>query len=692
MEIVDTRADSATTSIQPGNGVLSSDLPSGLATPAPDGAEGPTTKPKPLRVLIVEDSPHDAEVIVRVLGRAGYACDWTQVDREEDFLRQLQPDLDIILCDCQMPYFDAMQALKLLQESGLSVPLIIVSGNIGEETAVAAIHSGAADYLLKDRLARLGQAIEHAIEQNRLRAERRAMAEAVSQAEARYRGIFENAMEGIFQAVPEGRLLAANPAMARTLGFATPAEAIGCVDDILGHLCAETARCGELRQLLAEQGLVAGFETQVVRRDGSRIWATVNCRVVRSPAGATYFEGTVEDNTERKKLEEQLFRAQRLESVGRLASGIAHDLNNILLPILMTPGLLRPALQDEESLKMVDAIEISARRGADIVRQLLTFGRGADTARIPVQLRGVVNEMLNIVRETFPKNIVIRCSLPNDIRLVRGDPTQLHQVIMNLCVNARDAMPEGGDLLVTLENCDVDAEMARRNPGAKPGGHVVLRVGDSGTGIDPAHLDKVFDPFFTTKEVGQGTGLGLSSVLGIVNGHGGFIQLESTPGRGTQFRIFFPAGVPADNGDGAAPVPSGPKGRGELVLLVDDERTVRYAARTMLERNGYRVVEARDGEDALERLAEQPDAVRAVVLDLLMPGMDGVELIRRLRLRPGAPPIVAMTGVGQSAKVTQVLELGGVQVLEKPFVAEILLLALGSLLKRETGVVRNWGG
>ena len=680
METVEFRADAVSQFLQ-SDFVGRLDGPnSGLVAEESSGATAPRMA-KPLKVLLVEDSPHDAELMLRLLARAGYACDWVQVDREEDFVRQLQPDFDVILCDCQMPEFDGLQALKLLQESGLEIPLIIVSGNIDEEDAVAAIRNGAADYLLKDRLARLGQAIDHAIEQCRLRAERRAMTEALRQAESRYRGIFENAVEGIFQAMPEGRLLAANPAMARILGFATAAEAIGCVDDILEHLCPEPARCAALRQLLAGSGLVTGFETQVVRRDGGHLWATVNCRVVRTVDGATHFEGTVEDMTERKKLEEQLFRAQRLESVGRLASGIAHDLNNILLPILMTPGQLRPVLQDEESIKMLDSIEVSARRGADIVRQLLTFSRGTDSERIPVQLRGLVNEMLSIVRETFPKNIAIRCSLPPDIWSVRGDPTQLHQVIMNLCVNARDAMAEGGDLLLMLENCEIDAEAARRNPGAHPGRYVRLCVGDNGTGIAPEHLDKIFDPFFTTKDVGQGTGLGLSTVLGIVNGHGGFIQIDSTPGWGTQFRIFLPASSQADASDTVTARPPGPRGRGELLLLVDDERAVRDATRTMLERNGYRVVEACDGVDGLERFAEHRDAVRVVVVDLLMPRLDGVGLIRRLRAQAPEVAILATTGVAMSPKVEEVKFLRTVPILEKPFVAETMLAALARLLR-----------
>jgi hypothetical protein len=233
--------------------------------------------------------------------------------------------------------------------------------------------------------------------------------------------------------------------------------------------------------------------------------------------------------------------------------------------------------------------------------------------------------------------------------------------------------------------------MARTNNGAKPGPHVLLQVSDTGTGIPADYVDKIFDPFFTTKEIGQGTGLGLSTVLGIVNGHGGFIQLETAAGRGTQFRIYLPACAQLEQTEPAAPPTAGPRGQGELVLLVDDERVVRQATRTMLERHGYRVLEARDGEDALERFEQHAGEVAVAVVDLLMPHMDGVELTRQLRDRLESPAIVAMTGVGNSPKVTQVKELGGVQVLEKPFTAEVLLQAIGRVLRRETGVAGSWG-
>jgi signal transduction histidine kinase/CheY-like chemotaxis protein len=455
------------------------------------------------------------------------------------------------------------------------------------------------------------------------------------------------------------------------------------VDDIIDQLSPDSQNQAELRSRLEESGIVTGFETQALCAAGRRTWVAINCRSVRSEDGAPRIEGTVVDVTERRKLETQLIRAQRMESVGQLASGLAHDLNNILLPIQIYPGLLRERIQEASLRDLVDAIETSARRGATIVRQLLTFSRGSQAERTSVKMDGLVNEMLGIIQETFPKDINIHSNLQSAVRTVRGDTNQLHQVLLNLCVNARDAMPNGGDISLSVEDCFVDEEMARANAGAQPGPHVLLKVADTGCGIPPENMDKVFEPFFTTKEIGKGTGLGLSTVLGIVSNHGGFIQVDTAPGQGTRFRVYLPAD-PSDSPVVAEPSQEPEvRGNGEILLVVDDERAVRHATRVVCERAGYRVIEARNGLDALDRLKEPDCEVAAVISDVLMPRMGGVDFIQRLRQLPGGgPPVLAMTGLSKSPEITRLRALENVPLIEKPFTSTLLLQSVGRLLRQ----------
>ncbi len=389
-----------------------------------------------------------------------------------------------------------------------------------------------------------------------------------------------------------------------------------------------------------------------------------------------------QDITGRKALESQLLRSQRMESIGRLAGGIAHDLNNILAPVLLAPPLLRAAIHDPDTRELVDLVEASTQRGAEIIRQLLTFSRGLKGERIPLHLALLVREMYAIMRETFPKNITLHLDLPAGIPPVTGDTTQLHQVLMNLCVNARDALPDGGELTLSLEAVTLDPADAATIPDGRPGRFVVLGVGDTGTGIEPKILDRIFDPFFTTKPVGKGSGLGLSTSLGIVRSHAGFIQVRSAPGQGTLFRIFLPISVtltaPADNVLLAAP--QLPQGHGEQVLVVDDEAHLRHMARKILEGNGYRVLEAQDGAEALRLLESSREPPQVVLTDLLMPHMDGPTLIRQLRQLPAPPRIVAMGGLPPPPEDLRELGLTAGRFLHKPFDTPALLNALHALL------------
>ena len=319
-------------------------------------------------------------------------------------------------------------------------------------------------------------------------------------------------------------------------------------------------------------------------------------------------------------------------------------------------------------------------RGAGVIKQLLTFSRGVEGERVPVQLKSLVMDMLNIIRETFPKNIIAAREVPANPWLVRGDATQLHQILMNLCVNARDAMPNGGKLTLELENVEVNEAVARMNPGASPGRYVALGVTDTGTGISPENLDRIFEPFFTTKEVGQGTGLGLSTVIGIVKSHSGFIQVNSRVGQGTQFKVYLPACETAKDGEKKLKPDLLMQGQGELVLLVDDEESIRRVARQTLERHGYRMIEASDGTQGLAQYTQHQSEVRLVITDVVMPFMDGPALIHALRQLNPQIKIIAMSGHQSKASAGHLPPKSVQALLAKPFDAAELLQALKQAL------------
>ncbi len=382
------------------------------------------------------------------------------------------------------------------------------------------------------------------------------------------------------------------------------------------------------------------------------------------------------DITETKMLESQFLRTQRLESIGTLASGIAHDLNNILSPILMSVGILRMTVTDGPSEKMLKIIEGSAERGAEIVKQVLTFARGVDGERVTLQARHLVNEMVKVMAQTFPRNITIRNNLPKELPPVSGDATQLHQVLLNLCVNARDAMPEGGTITLEAEHTVVDEHYASMNPDAVPGSYVILSVSDSGSGIPPEVMNRIFDPFFTTKEQGKGTGLGLSTVVGIVKSHRGFMTVKSNVGEGTSFHIAIPVATDGGTGEPAARPTTLPTGNGEIILIVDDEPSIREAASRTLEANGYRVYAAEDGTDALALYFQRRSEIDLVLTDIQMDLMDGVGLTRALKRIEPDVKVIASSGHAAPEKRDALKQLGVCSFLDKPYTADRLLIAL----------------
>jgi CheY-like chemotaxis protein len=354
-------------------------------------------------------------------------------------------------------------------------------------------------------------------------------------------------------------------------------------------------------------------------------------------------------------------------------------MNNILAPMLMIPPMLRTRLLDNGDQDLLAMLEAGAHRGANIVRQLLTFSRGLDGERGPVQVVYLMKEMVNIMRETFPREIaVVRRAGPETWPVV-ADSTQLHQVLMNLCVNARDAMPHGGTLTLEAQNVTLGPDAPQLHPAARAGAYVVLTVADTGQGIAPEHLDRIFDPFFTTKEIGRGTGLGLSTVLGIVKSHGGFVTVDSTPGQGSVFKIFLPGAPELCGPNGDTPTPRSPAGGGRLVLVVDDEPAVREALRRVLEKFGYKVLTAGNGYEALEIFRPRQAEIHAVLTDVMMPAMNGVTLVRELRALAPELPIVAATGLDQSGDHDALTALGVVDIIQKPCQPDDVLEALDRL-------------
>lgn len=447
-------------------------------------------------------------------------------------------------------------------------------------------------------------------------------------------------------------------------------EVIGkTLEDIYkGEIPEDVAKANEV---VRKEGEWAG-EINAMNRNGDAIVLDCRWKLVTDIDGRPKAIMKVcTDITEKEKLEAQFMRAQRLESIGTLAGGIAHDLNNVLSPIMMSVRALKRRLSDEQSEKILQAIESSARRGADMVRQVLMFGRGAKGERVILQPRHVIREIMNIASETFPKSIKIEHSMPKELWTVLGDATQIHQVILNLCVNARDAMPEGGTLTLSAENALLDEDYAKVNIDAKPGRYVIITISDTGAGIPQGILDKIFEPFFTTKDVGKGTGLGLSTALALVKAHNGFINVYSEVNRGTSFKIYLPA---TELAEAALPVETDFDryvGHGELILVVDDESSIREIARATLEAYGYEVLVAGDGAEAIAVFVKNMDNVRAAIIDNMMPVLDGKSTIAAIRRMETGVKLIATSGLQDEIATSLSKQVDAF--INKPFTGEKLL-------------------
>ena len=444
----------------------------------------------------------------------------------------------------------------------------------------------------------------------------------------------------------------------------------------------DEAQFSAVLKAVEEHGEWAG-ELQQHHKSGVRVVVESRWTLIRDAQGRPQSILSLNtDITERKKLEQQFLRAQRMESIGTLAGGIAHDLNNVLAPIVMSIELLKLQERSTQKQGILTTIESSARRGADLVKQVLSFARGVEGRQLEVHVGHLVKEIEKITNETFLKTIQVRCETESGLWLVQGDPTQIHQVLLNLCVNARDAMPNGGMLKLSVENLMLDDQCAGMMVGAKPGPYIHMLVEDNGTGMPPDVVERVFEPFFTTKELGKGTGLGLSSVLAIVKSHHGFLRVESEVGIGTRFHVYLPAHTSARVRETPALHADLPRGGGELILVVDDEAAVQQITKQTLETFGYRVLLAADGAEAVSLYSAHRSEVSLVLTDMMMPVMDGPATIQvLLRMNPQVC-IIAASGMNAEGMEGRAASSGVRNFIPKPYTAETLLKTLDAVLHR----------
>lgn len=628
-----------------------------------------------IRVLHLEDVADDADLVRRTLAAAGLCCEITWAHDEKGFRAALdRPEIDLVLADNALPGLDGRAALRLSQERLPDVPFILVTGSLGEEYAVDMFQLGATDFVLKGRLGRLAPAVERALREAEERRSRR-LAEARVREQA---ALLDLAPNAILVRDLDDRVRFWSKGAERTYGW--PAEEAEGRDVRSLWPKLPEAAFAEAKAGALETGEWGG-ELTLATRDGRPLVVDSRWTRLRDEEGRPRSVLVIDtDVTEKKAIDAQLLRAQRLDSLGTLAGGIAHDLNNVLSPILLAVDLLKKKLSgDAKGLNTLANVEASARRGADLVRQILGFARGVQGERATLQPRKLIDDLEKFLAATFPKDIERRIDAGPDLWGVVGDATQLHQVLLNLCVNARDAMPGGGVLEIAAGNVTFDPSYARTHLDARAGPYVGVTVSDTGSGIPPGILDRIFEPFFTTKEEGQGTGLGLSTSLAIVKSHRGFISTDSEVGKGSAFTLYLPASPGSESSKAEEPSLEPAGGRGERVLVVDDEPAILEVTRETLEAGGYRVLTAGGGAEAVDLYAQHGRDVAAVITDLSMPGMSGYATIRALRTLDPQVRVITTSGLGEEGVAPPLVE--GVRAfLRKPASAARMLATLRAVL------------
>ena len=644
---------------------------------------------EPLRILVVEDSEPDYELMLHALRRGGFDVTAMRVDSPAALNDALQSfGAEIVLSDHALPLTSGLEVFRSVQREQPMLPVLIVTGSIDEETAADYIKAGAADYVVKQRLHRLAPAVRRALAlksalQDALDAE---LAREAS--EQRFRSLVEHSSDVITLLDETGAIIYSTQSLKPTLGYATGEMTGHSVLDLV-HPDQQAEAGALLMRLFHHPEQTVQAELRVRHKDGSwrDLEVVVANRLANPPVRALVVN--YRDVTERKRAEEnlrvvdeRLRAAQKMEAVGRLAAGIAHDFNNLLTAILGSTDLLLESLPADHPGRE-DALESrqAALRAADLTRQLLAFSRQQVLAPRTLDLNDVVRDVERMLRRLIGEDVELRTMLGSGLAAVRADPSQLEQVLVNLAVNARDAMPHGGTLTIETGNVVLDDAYLASQPLVAAGDYVMMAMSDTGTGMDAATQARVFEPFFTTKERGKGTGLGLATVYGIVKQSGGYIWVYSELNLGTTFKVYLPRAVGPAEPPITVPVTTRSLHGSETILVVEDQDEVRTLIRKILEARGYRVLAAANGAAALETAALHPDPIHLLVTDVVMPGMSGREVSLLLTTTRKAMRTLYLSGYTDESIVRHgVLEVG-VEFLQKPFTADGLARKVREVLE-----------
>jgi two-component system cell cycle sensor histidine kinase/response regulator CckA len=640
-----------------------------------------------LRVLLLDDDPIDAELNIAALQEGGYDCTWRRVDRRETFVQALAlADFEVVLSDYSLPDFDGLTALKLFLQRGLHLPFILVSGNIGEEVAIESLKAGATDYVLKSRLERLAPVVTRALHEKEELVRRKSAEEALRRSERDLRSLIENAPYGIFRADMEGRFLDVNPALVKMLGYERESDLLSTYPP--KDVFTDLQQAEQLKELGESQQSFEGLEFEWKRRDGTAIVVRLSGRPVIGREGRVVsFEVMAENVSERRALEEQLRHVQKMEAIGRLAGGVAHDFNNLLMVIIGYTELLRENLpKDGDQRGYADAVWNAGKKATLLTSQLLAFSRKQVMTPRILDMNAVLQEVDRMLPRLIGEDVQLSIVQGAGLGRIKADPGQMEQVIMNLCVNARDAMPRGGRLTIETGNAKLDVDNARRMGAPVAGNYVLLSVTDTGTGMDQQTQSRIFEPFFTTKEKGKGTGLGLATVYGIVKQSGGYITVESELGRGARFDVYFPAVDHRADKDPAAPAPELPARGTETVLLVEDEDAVRSLVREVLHARGYEVLEAQRSSQAIEICRTHRGAIDLLVTDVVLPQISGRALAQQLSTLRPAMKVLYISGYTDDKMLQH--GIPGTAFLQKPFSSDVLARTVRDMLDAKNGAAR----